>query len=514
MRAIHDVGVTMTALPPATDDEWRRLAEARLQQNPLEIPVPLTLAEVPALVHELLIQQTILALHNEELRVTQQQAQTVSNARAKYLATMSHEIRTPMNGILGLTELLLTTPLTAEQEDFAHTVYRSAESLLTVLNDILDFSKIDAGKLILEAIAFDPRTAVFDSVHLFRTRLFAEHQATSAVELLVRIDPALPQMLIGDPDRWRQILANLIGNAVKFTTHGHVLVDLSWHANSLVLNVSDTGIGIPAERLPHLFTPFVQAESSTSRRFGGTGLGLAITRDLCQLMGGTISVASVPGLGSTLSVCLPLAMERQAAAPAATAGMAGLRVLVIDDNVVHCRIICEQLVHLQMRAEWQTELNLGLAVISAAHSEDDPVAAVFIDRYLANFSEANLATAVAVANHGRNLPIILMSAAMTSSGDVPLAAPADATRPAIAGYLTKPVRLEVLNQVLAAAIVTAAAQRHEPPPPMSLREINHAYSAFAVLRTRMVGNHTVANAMVKIQRESVTALAMTPAISM
>ena len=295
----------MTARPPVVDEELRRRAEVRLQQVPATVSLPQTLAEVPAFVHELLIQQTILALHNEELHETQRQAQAVSTARANYLAIMSHEIRTPMNGILGLTELLLTTPLTAEQEDFARTVYRAAESLLTVLNDILDFSKIDAGKLILEAIAFDPRTAVFDSVHLFRTRV-----ATSAVELLVRIDPALPVALIGDPDRWRQILANLIGNAVKFTTHGYVLVDLSWQADCLLLSVSDTGIGIPAERLPHLFTPFVQAESSISRRFGGTGLGLAITRDLCHLMSGTIHVTSVEGHGSTLSVRLPLAAAR------------------------------------------------------------------------------------------------------------------------------------------------------------------------------------------------------------
>lgn len=493
----------MTARSPATDDEWRRRAEARLQQQPISSLLPQTLAEVPAFVHELRLQQTILTLHLEEVREGQRQAQSDSSLRANHLATMGHEIRTPMNGILGLTELLLTTPLTAEQQEFARTVYRSAQSLMRLLNDILDFSKIDAGKMVLEAIVFDPRTAVFDSVHLFRTRL-----ASPAVELRVRINSAVPPTLIGDPDRWRQILANLIGNAVKFTTQGNVLVDLGWQADSLSLNVSDTGIGIPAECLPHLFTPFVQAESSTSRRFGGTGLGLAITRDLCHLMGGTINVTSVEGRGSNFTVRLPLAREQQAVAD----GMAGLRVLVIDDNLVHCRSICEQLANLNVRAEYQTEFNQGLAVITAAHGGEDPVVAVFIDQYVANLSEANLASAVVVANHGRRLPLILMSTTVAPAAALLRATSAQIACTEIVGRLTKPIRLEVLSQMLESAVASAAAERHDPPPCLPLREVAHEYRAFPLLNTDL-GNHTTPNADAKLQRDA-NSLAMTSAIVM
>jgi signal transduction histidine kinase len=291
--------------PPLHEGDWRERAEARLRQQCAQQPLPLptTAAEV----HELRLQQVILDLHQED--AAQALAETALKAKNADLAILSHEIRTPMNGILGLTELLLMTPLTEEQADLARTVHQAAESLLTLVNDLLDAAKLDDGKLILEAIAFDPRTAVSDAVRLLRPRL-----ADAPVQLLVHFAPALPTLVLGDPGRWRQIVVNLLGNAVKFTAHGRIVVELDWdqaglESASLVLRVDDTGVGIPSRHLSHLFTPFVQAESSTSRRFGGSGLGLAITQDLCRLMGGSISVSSVEGQGSTFTVRLPLAVE-------------------------------------------------------------------------------------------------------------------------------------------------------------------------------------------------------------
>ena len=296
--------------PPLPEVGWRERAEARLRQQRAQQPLPLptTAAEV----HELLLQQVILDLQQEA--AVQAQAETALKAQNADLAILSHEIRTPMNGILGLTELLLMTPLTEEQEDLARTVYQAAESLLTLVNDLLDVAKLDHGKMILEAIAFDPRTAVYDAVQLLRPRL-----APAPVQLHVHIAPALPTMVLGDPGRWRQIIVNLLGNAVKFTAQGRIVVELDWdqadlepadlEPAGLVLRVIDTGLGIPAQHLPHLFTPFVQAEASISRRFGGSGLGLAITHDLCRLMGGSISASSVEGQGSTFTVRLPMAVE-------------------------------------------------------------------------------------------------------------------------------------------------------------------------------------------------------------
>jgi signal transduction histidine kinase len=291
--------------PPPHEEGWRERAEARLRQQRAQQPLPLptTAAEV----HELLLQQVILDLQQEA--AVQAQAETALKAQNADLAILSHEIRTPMNGILGLTELLLMTPLTEDQEDLARTVYQAAESLLTLVNHLLDVAKLDQGKMILEAIAFDPRTAVYDAVQLLRPRL-----GPAPVQLDVHIAPALPIMVLGDPGRWRQIIVNLLANAVKFTAKGRIVVELDWdqadlEPAGLVLRVIDTGLGIPAQHLPHLFTPFVQAEASISRRFGGSGLGLAITHDLCRLMGGSISASSVEGQGSTFTVRLPLVVE-------------------------------------------------------------------------------------------------------------------------------------------------------------------------------------------------------------
>ena len=253
--------------------------------------------------------------------------------------------------------------------------------------------------------------------------------------------------MLGDPGRWRQILTNLVGNAIKFTAKGHILLDLSWRESGLVLAVSDTGIGIAPERAAALFAPFVQADDSTSRLFGGTGLGLAICRRLVGLMGGSIDLDSNPGHGSTFTVCVPLPPAPGPAPTAvATQELQGRRILVIDDHHLNCRIMCEQLTLLGARPESETCAPLAVATLCAAAEGADPFAAAIVDLHMPDLDGLGVAATVLAEPATRDLPLVLL----TSSGTK-----GDALRMAglgFAGYLVKPVRLEVLGAVVATVL--------------------------------------------------------------
>ncbi len=375
-------------------------------------------------------------------------AETANRTKSEFLANMSHELRTPMNGIIGFTDLVLTTELQKTQRDYLKNVKKSAYGLLEIINDILDFSRIEAGKLIIDNTLFKLDELVEETIDILTLKAFEKK-----LEMLYRVDHDIPSQLLGDPVRIRQIIVNLLGNAIKFTREGEIYVSIRRQGEAyqhegkkyldFIIQVKDTGIGIPKDKLQKIFESFTQADNSTTRKYGGTGLGLAISKSLAELMHGTLTVESEAGKGSSFSLCLPLEVANDQPEIQLQPKPLLKKVLVVDDNITNLHLMEETLGYFQIYSESSTNGPDALQKLESARLSGQPFDLIITDHHMPGMDGISMVKQIKESMPGIIQPIILMLSSLEKN-----LYQHEADKNGINKFISKPVKLHELNSTL------------------------------------------------------------------